>query len=76
MTEYTDGQIEDMRAQLAKTWRQSKSQVTDCEARFYLDLERELLTSMKNAAPRVTEAEATHQESSLPGGPVVAAPPE
>jgi hypothetical protein len=31
---------------------------------------------VKNAAPRVTEAEATHQESSLPGGPVVAAPPE
>jgi alpha-mannosidase len=48
MTEYTDGQIEDMRAQLAKTWRQSKSQVTDWEARFYLDLERELLTSLTN----------------------------
>lgn len=43
MNEYTDEQIDTMRGQLAKTWRQSKSQVTDWEARFYLDLERELL---------------------------------
>jgi sulfur transfer protein SufE len=42
-TIYTDEEIEKMRAQLAKTWRQSKSQVTDCEARFYLDLEREFI---------------------------------
>ena len=39
---YTNDEIEKMRGQLAKSWRQSKSQVTDWEARFYLDLEREL----------------------------------
>lgn len=46
---YTDQELDKMRGQLARTWRQHKSQVTDAEARFYLDLERELSQS---AAPQ------------------------
>lgn len=42
---YTDSEIDKMRATLAKAWRQSKDQVTETEARFYLDLERELCGS-------------------------------
>ena len=49
---YTDDQIEEMRSQLAKMWRQSKSQVTDAEARWYLDLERELIVNGHCATSR------------------------
>jgi hypothetical protein len=34
--EFTYAEIDAMRAKLAKLWRQSIDQVTECEARYYL----------------------------------------
>ena len=48
---YTDQELLDMRRQLAKMWKQSIGQVTDTEARWYLDLERELVTATSRPAP-------------------------
>ena len=39
---YTDDEVYRMRQYLAKRWRQHVTQVTDTEARAYLDVEREL----------------------------------
>lgn len=36
---WTDDEIDRMRRYLAKKWRQSVSQVTDAEARYYLEME-------------------------------------
>lgn len=49
---YSDKQLDLMRGQLAKTWRQDKSQVTDTEARFYLDIENEMLQILKAREPQ------------------------
>lgn len=40
--DYPDDALLSMRRSLAKTWRQNVNQVTDWEARFYLDVGREL----------------------------------
>lgn len=54
---YSDKQLDIMRGQLAKTWRQDKSQVTDTEARFYLDIENELLRLLTAREPQSHEGD-------------------
>ena len=57
---YTDEQIYKMRQFLARRWRQSVTQVTDTEARAYLDIERELekeIAAHLEASPSATRGE-------------------
>jgi hypothetical protein len=53
--DFTEDEIYRMRQYLAKRWRQSVSQVTDYEAKAYLQVERELAEEL--AASRLCELE-------------------
>ena len=48
---YTDDEIYRMRQFLARRWNQSISQVTDAEARAYLDYDREVLEAKQKSSP-------------------------